>query len=139
MSRRVSENIRDLCQETAGPLLRGVFHYDDGEYETVYIREDVADAYTDEELREYFSQMAFERAREHEQEEKLHVGSHHATLRLYDEALILLFPQGTGVGTLISFEPEGCRDMAAFIVSCLATLHQTSPQEIPTAPEWDWL
>lgn len=139
MSRRASESIGDLCREQAGPLLRTVFHYDEDDFETVYLRDDVAEQYTDAELRGYFEQLTDERNREREQEAALHVGHHHATLKLYDGALVLHFPQGRGVGTVISFEPEGCRDMATFVVQWVRALHETSRQEIPNEPDWDWI
>lgn len=139
MSLRASRTIAKFCRNKAGESLRGVYHYSDGEYEALYLRDDIAEQYTDEGLTDFFELVAESEDTDTQQEEALHVGTHHATLRLYDDALLLQFPQGEDIGTLIALDPTAGRDISAFVVQCLETLHQTSEQDVQNAPVWDFL
>lgn len=139
MSEGASEAIAEFCKEKGGSSLRVAFHYENGEYETLYARDDVVKQYSAAELERYFRSVSEGEGLESEQTDSLEVGSHHATLRMYDEALVFHFPQGDSVGTVISFDPEVGRECAMFVVRCLDVLDSGSDQEIPNTPEWDWL
>jgi len=139
MSLHASQTIAEYCKEAAGSYLRTVFHYDNGDPETLFIRDDVDEQYAEAELAHYFRLLSATAADEGDQTDALHVGNHHGTLRLYDDALLLNFPQGDGIGTLIALDPEAGREIATFVTRCLARLHESSEQEIQNAPDWDWL
>lgn len=139
MSLTISDSIAELCQQEAGAYLRTVVHYENSDYEMLYLRDDVADEYTTSELTKYYDELSVEEEREKRQTDVLNVGNHHATLRMYDDALILHFPQGDDIGTVISFDPEAGRECSQFVVRCLSQLYATAEQDIPRSPDWDWL
>lgn len=139
MSKGASETLVEFCQQEAGPYLRAVFHYENGEFERLYVRDDVAEQYSESEWDDYFSRLAAEEEDETGQTTALNVGNHHATLRLYDDALVLHFPQGEEVGTMVSFDPEAGRECSKFVLQSLHQLYTSSDQDIPRSPDWEWL
>ena len=128
------EELVAFLRDEAGSSLRAVLRYYDGAHETLYQREDLTDADgMDEATVAAFrdAELADER-----QAGTLAVGNHHATLRLFDSAIVIHFPQDQSVGTVISLDTTVARDVAQFVGACLRDLHRDSPQRIESAPEW---
>ena len=52
MAQRIGTRLEEFFEERTDGYLRSIINYEDREYEIVYLREDVAEEYTEEELRE---------------------------------------------------------------------------------------
>jgi len=127
----------EFLQDAAGRQLRGVVRYREDEYQFLFDREDAGwgpDEQAD--LAAFVDQFRHAELTETERTDALNVGNHHVTVRLYDEAVVLHFPQGEDVGTLVSLDPEAASSLAGFVSQCLQYLFRDSPQRIQNAPEW---
>jgi hypothetical protein len=63
------------------------------------------------------------------------IGHHHCTVRTYDRAVPLHFPQGEELGTVVTLDPEAASELNRFIALCLRELAATG-QDIEHAPKW---
>lgn len=106
-----------FAEDAAGDSLRGVVEYTARGYELLYLRNDVADRYTDDD----WSTVAetFRDSDAEERESVFDVGSHYVTLRLYEGAAMLHFPTGEQSGVLLSLEPSAASEFARFATRCL--------------------
>lgn len=127
----------DFLRDAAGRHLRGVVRYRADDYRFLFDRQDAGwgpDEQAD--LAVFVDQFRHAELTESERTQALNVGNHHVTVRLYDEAVVLHFPQGEDVGTLVSLDPEAATSLAAFVSQCLQYLFEDSPQRIENAPQW---
>lgn len=136
MSLTAAKSMVEFLRQDAGPYLRSAFHYDAEEYELLYIRDDVDEQYTDEELQRVVDDWRAKKWDGDEYERLLSVGNLHCTVRLFDEAIIFHFAQGPRVGTVVTLDPQAGRDLVEFVTECLRQLHLGSPQTIENAPGW---
>ncbi|UIP00788.1 hypothetical protein Hbl1158_05365 [Halobaculum sp. CBA1158] len=135
MTRGEPNELVQFLQQQAGEYLRGVVHYSDDDYDALYLRDDVADMYTDEELTEFVAYYR-EKNRQLAPDRPFDLGTDHCTISMYDEAIIFHFTQGTDVGTVVTLSPEAGRDVVQFTTDCLEQLYHNSPQEIDDVPTW---
>jgi hypothetical protein len=127
----------EFLHDAAGRHLRGVVRYHADDYRFLFQRSDAGwgpDEQAD--LETFVEQFRHAELTETERTEALNVGNHHVTVRLYDEAVVLHFPQGADLGTLVSLDPEAATSLASFVSQCLRYLFQDSPQRIENAPDW---
>lgn len=135
MPRASAGRLVEFLQSQAGDTLRGAVHYTSDDDEVLYLREDVADLYSEETLVELFRYYR-QRNREKDTEDPFDLGNCHCSVDCYDDALLFHFTQGDEVGTVITLAPQAGRDMLSFITACLEQLHRNSPQDIDNAPAW---
>jgi len=135
--RREDESLLDFLRSKAGRSLRTVVRYDSEGYRFLYQRTDVADVYggttTFEEVVKQYREAE---PTESDKQGTLYVGNHHVTVRLYDDAAILHFPQGKEYGTIVSVDPNVARGLSTFASDCLERIFQDSPQRVENIPEW---
>jgi hypothetical protein len=127
----------EFLREAAGDRLRGVVRYRADDYRFLFDREDAGWGPSEQaDLETFVDQFRHAELEEAERTDALNVGNHHATVRLYDEAVVLHFPQGEDVGTLVSLDPAAAASLAEFVSACLKYLFRDSPQRIENAPDW---
>jgi hypothetical protein len=66
--------------------------------------------------------------------EALSVGDHHVTVRMYDEALILHFPQDDEVGTVVTLDLAAAGELSGFVADVLAHLDRDDPERLAAVP-----
>ena len=135
MPRDAANRLVEFLQTRADDYLRGAVHYSADDYETLYMRADVDDLYSPENMEELFRYFRHKN-RDQNRKEPFDLGNDHCTVDFYDDAILFHFTQGEEVGTVITLDPEAGRDIVQFITECIELLHRDSPQEISNAPEW---
>lgn len=135
MSIDVSQSLCEFFEREAGPALRLVGHYTRDSVDLVYLREDLEDAYDEDDFRRTFGVHREDKAAALKQQSVIDAGNHHCTLRLYDEAIVFNFAQTGDVGTVVSVDPDVGQNLLTFVTRSLERLHTDSAQEV-TAPEW---
>lgn len=115
--------------------MRGAIHYSVDGYEVLYLREDVDDRYSHEDLTS-MSEYYREQSEVQSAEAPFSLGNCHCNVSFYDTAILFHFAQGDGIGTVITLEPEAGRDIVGFITNCLRLLHADTRQSIENAPTW---
>jgi hypothetical protein len=137
MATEDDDDLVGFLDDVAGRHLRGIVRYHADDYRFLFDRADAGWGPGEQaDLEAFVDQFRHAELTETERTEALNVGNHHATVRLYDEAVVLHFPQGEDVGTLVSLDPEAATDLAEFVSACLKYLFRDSPQEIANAPDW---
>ena len=124
-----------FLKKQAGNHLRGAIHYSKDGYDSLYMREDIEELYSDakmQELVEYYQHQSTVQTAE----EPFSLGNCHCNISCYDNAILFHFAQGDDVGTVITLDPEAGSDILGFITRCLKILHTDSPQAIDDAPKW---
>lgn len=106
-----------------------LIRYESDDYRFLYVRTDVTEAYSGtSKFEAVVRQYREAEPTESKQEEDLYAGNHHVTVRLYDDAAILHFPQSEEYGTIVSVDPNVAQGLAAFTYDCLERIFRKSPQ-----------
>lgn len=134
----MDESVREVLEylePKAGRNLRSVLQYSDETVDVVYLRDDIENRYTEEEI-EHVVEDFRERRPTDAVSSIGNVGDLHADVRLYDNAVVVHIPQRSRIGTVVTFEPEAAKDLVVFAYDLLRVIHQTTPQSIESAPSW---
>lgn len=129
-----------FLRETAGDDLRALIQYRgsdlDLDRERRYVRDDVAAA-DDIDLETVVRQFRLAEPIEDRREDLLGLGTHHTTVRLYDDAVLVHFPQGDAVGTILSLDVSFLPRVSEFVGRSIEYINSETPQRIETLPEWN--
>ncbi|MFC7070091.1 hypothetical protein [Halobaculum lipolyticum] len=131
----VPEELVTYIANTAGRNLRGVAHYDADTF-AFELRESVDAAYDEAALRAIVDDMRVQDRAKPAHERLFSVGDLYCTLRAFDDAIMLHFPQDDERGTVVSLLPDAAPQLTDFIYDTLAVLDRHSEQEIRRAPSW---
>jgi len=102
-TRELVETIRD---DPSGTLQLAV-RYSGEEHNTIYLREDIAEQFSDPELDEQIETLILKGHGDPPQEGALfNFGSLNATMRFYDEMLVVHFPTGEWTGLVFVLDQE---------------------------------
>ncbi|WP_435175670.1 DUF7522 family protein [Halorussus sp. AFM4] len=96
--------------------LRGITVYDADNYDVIYIREDLRA----ERVRSEVDQMV-ERLRQEtrvREQQSFPFGGLNGTLRSFEDAMVMHFPDTQERGTVVTLEPEVGRDLNMFMHEC---------------------
>jgi len=104
-------------ERQAGEYHRGTVRYDGDETDVMYLREDVKKTRLTSQIDEMLERLRPEASVS--EQRAFPFGDLNATVRLFDEAILVHFPVGTDRGIVVSLEPEVARDLNAFIEGCL--------------------
>jgi len=129
-----ADELVGFLRREAGDYFRGAVYYTETDHEVLFMRDDVADLYTDEELAELFDYYR-DQNRKQAEVEPFDLGSDHCTVHFYDDAILFHFMQRAASGAVITLSPEAGRDIVQFITRCLKQLHDNSPRSVD-APAW---
>ena len=128
-----------FLRETAGDDLRALIQYEgedlDLERDSRYVRDDITVA-GDADLETVVRQFRLAEPIEDRREALLDLGTHHVTFRLYDDAILVHFPQGSTVGTILSLDVAFLPEVADFIGHSVDYINRETPQRIETLPSW---
>lgn len=119
MATAVSEDLVEYLEDRAGDYLRSVVHYEEADYEVLYLRDDVAEQYTEEKIEKVIQELKFE-AMESNFQEQLYVhGGLGCTLRVFEKAVELHFPYDGYEGAAVALDPEAAQQLHSFVNDCL--------------------
>ena len=114
-----SEALTEFLEERVGDHLRSVIFYDDHGGEVLYVRDDVADEYTDEDIGEVVRDVRLEAVEKPHQESLYAHGPLNCTLRSFDDAVELHFPHDETSGTAVALDGEAFPMHNTFVSRCL--------------------
>ncbi|WP_135826127.1 DUF7522 family protein [Halorussus ruber] len=124
MSENSSEALAEFLKARVGDHLRSVIFYDDEGGEVVYVRDDVADQYTDEDVAEVVRDVRLEAVDKPHQESLYTHGSLECTLRSFGDAVELHFPHDETCGTAVALDSEVFPMHNTFVERCLDAMEE---------------
>ena len=126
MSRKhISKRLSTYLNERVDDLLRGVAHYQQDEFEVVYLRDDIRERRHREEVSKML--MRIKQEGTDEEEQSFPFGHLHATLRIFDETIFMHFPIENQTGVVVSLEPEVAQSLNSFVGDCLDHIYDEYP------------
>ncbi|MFB6165095.1 MAG: hypothetical protein ABEJ31_08040 [Haloarculaceae archaeon] len=104
----LGQSVWDDLHERYGADLRVVIRYDPTQFDT-YLREDVRDSYTDEELRTIVDDVIVEQLSLTRKERDLKTGRLHSVVRIYDDAWVVIWPDEIDAksGFIVAVQRDG--------------------------------
>ena len=105
-------------EKQAGSNLRGVARYDYDSTDVPYLREDIREVRMLSQVDRMLRRLRPES--DPNEEKAFPFGDMHATLRIFDEAVIMHFPLGVGRGIVVAMEPEAASQLTTFVDGCLS-------------------
>ncbi|WP_128478259.1 DUF7522 family protein [Halorussus pelagicus] len=106
MSVASSEALTEFLQEQVGDYLRSVIYYDDDGGDILYVREDVADQYTDDDIDEVVRDVRLEAVEKPHQEDLYSHGPLNYTVRSFEDAVEMHFLHDETTGTAVALDRE---------------------------------
>ena len=119
MSETPSKALTEFLKDCVGDHLRSVIYYDEAGGEVVYVRDDVADQYTDADIEQVVRDVRLEAVEKPHQESLYAHGSMNATVRCFEEAVEMHFPHDEKCGTAVALDGEVFAIHNTFIGRCL--------------------
>src|SRR6056297_1653070 len=104
MSVASSEALTEFLRERVGDHLRSVIYYDDDGGEVLYVRDDVADQYTDDDIDQVVRDVRLEAVEKPHQESLYEHGPLNCTVRSFDDAVEMHFPHDETSGTAVALD-----------------------------------
>lgn len=123
--KQISKTLSTYLNERVDDLLRGVAHYQQDEFEVVYLRDDIRERRHREEVKQMLARITHEGAAEEEQ--SFPFGHLHATLRIFDETILMHFPIENQTGVVVALEPEVAQSLNSFVGDCLNHIYDEYP------------
>ncbi len=107
------------CRETAEYVrsqmhdaVRGVFYYDDGGSEVIYLRDDLKELYDGSKARGVLEDLVFENVGDPPRLEKLYpLGELRSTVRRFDDGFLVHVPVDRGTGIAVTLGDEAAEDL----------------------------
>lgn len=135
------ESVEPLPRELQGYLrgslgtnLLSIAHYDRDtvEYESGPESDDI----DDENLADIIDDLRLQDIGKRNQEDLYDVGSLYCTVRAFDNAIVLHFPEGDERGTLVATKPESAPELTEIIKDVLNLLDDYSEQDVSRVHNW---
>lgn len=123
--KHVSNSLARYLNDRVGDLLRGVAHYREDEFTVVYLRDDVREERHRDEVGQMLNRIKHEGTAKEEQ--SFPFGHLHATLRIFDQTILLHFPIENQTGVVVALEPEVARSLNSFVGDCLDHIYDEYP------------
>lgn len=111
----------DYLDRRARDLHRGTVRYSSYDKEILHLRDDIREDRGDSEIDEMLTRLRPEATKG--EEVAFPFGELKATVRRFDNAIILHFPLKEDNGIVVSLEPEAARDLTTFIGECEKRIH----------------
>lgn len=108
----------DVAHDHVGDSLRSLTSYTEREYELHYIREDIRDRYTEEEIGRVFDDLVLSGLSRDYLEEIFHAGRIECTIYGFEEAAMFHFVTNETSGVFLSFDRDTEVNLDSFIGDC---------------------
>lgn len=121
------KSLQDELQNRIGDQFRGMVKYDSTGLQIEYLRDDLEE----QRLESHFDRMIQRIKPEATSAEQnaFPLGELHATLRYFDDAIVLHLPTSRRGGVIVSLDPDVARQFNSFVNSCIQELHSYSRGE----------
>ncbi len=122
----VREELVAFMKDVVGKYLRGVLAYDEDGFDAVYVREDVMRSRADDASLPEDLPVIHDLALTEERlpGEVSAFGRYHATVRVFDDAVLIQLVVGENRGYGISLDPEAARQLDQFVQRCTTFLEE---------------
>lgn len=117
-----SEALTEFLEEYVGDHLRSVIHYDEDGGEILYVRDDVADKYTEKEVEKIVRDVRLEAVEKPHQESLYAHGPLNVTVRSFEDAVEMHFPNDETSGTAVALDGEVFAIHNTFIGQCMEVM-----------------
>ncbi|WP_135306230.1 DUF7522 family protein [Haloarcula amylovorans] len=114
-ARQLTAHLRN----SIGDRLRSVIWYDRGDHDVLYARQDVAAAYTEEEVKAVVDELSMESCTRPIKEELYTHGGLRCTVECYEDGIEMHFCIADGEGVAVGIEPVAFVEEGTFIGNCL--------------------
>lgn len=121
MSEPQDELLR-VVEERVGDALRSVAAYREKEYELQYLRDDIAESYSEAEINEVFQELVLAGLGRAYLEKIFHAGRVECTAFCFEEATMFHFVTDGYSGRFVSVDRDVEVDLDAFVASCKAAI-----------------
>lgn len=119
MTRIDGQQLADFLEEKFGDTLRSVVHYGEGRYEFLYVRDDVAAQYTDEEIERIVRDLEMESMGKPVEETRFVHGELACRIHVFDRGVEMNFMSGDGEGVAVGLDGEAFVTHGTFVGRCL--------------------
>jgi len=119
-----AEALTEFLHEYVGDHLRSVIRYDETGGEILYVRDDVADQYTDEEVEEIVRDVRLEAVQKAHQEDLYEHGPLNATVRSFDDAVEMHLPRDETTGVAVALDGEVFAAHNTFLGRCMELMEE---------------
>lgn len=109
----------EFLQDTVEDALRSVIHYHEDGHEVVYVREDIAPQYSDEEITDIVQDLGIEAFGKSMQEKFYVHGDLHCTVRCFEDAIEMNFLANQREGIAVALDAEAFAANRTFIGKCM--------------------
>lgn len=110
----------DFLEDRAGKMHRGTARYDDDSTDVLYLRDDLREQRMRSQIDRMLNRVRSEATSK--EENSFPFGDLYATVRIFEEATVLHFPQGRDRGIVVSLEPDTGQDLNTFVGQCLSQI-----------------
>lgn len=119
MSNLTVDDLTAFLEDRVGERLRSVAYYHEDGYELAYVRDDVAEEYTEAEIDDIFQGIRLEGFANSLEEEQYPHGDLSCVVRCFENAIEMHFPIDEGTGIAVAMEGETFVSNQTFIGTCL--------------------
>lgn len=124
MSGTPSEALTDFLKDRVGDHLRSVLRYDEDGGEFLYLRDDVADQYSEGEMKQVVRDVRLEAVDKPHQESLYSHGSLNCTVRSFDDAVEMHFLRDEKRGTAVALDGEVFAVHNTFLGRCMELMEE---------------
>lgn len=118
MPSETATQLTAFLRQRAEEHLRGVAFYDPEGYDLLYVRDDIKGYRLKSEVDAMITRLQQESSTT--EEAAFPFGDLDATVRCFEEAIVMHLPQSEENGILVTMEPEAADQLNTFIGECLA-------------------
>ncbi|USZ68476.1 hypothetical protein NGM10_01750 [Halorussus salilacus] len=122
MSETPSEALTEFLQDYVGDHLRSVIFYDEDGAELLYVRDDVAEQYSEDEIGRVVDDVRLEAVEKPHQEDLYAHGRLNCTVRCFDDAVEMHFPRDETSGTAVALDGEVFAVHNTFVGKCMEAM-----------------
>lgn len=122
MTETSAEALTEFLRARVGDHLRSVIQYDDAGADLLYVRDDVADEYTDDEVERVVRDVRLEAVEKPHQESLYEHGPLDCTIRCFEDAVEMHFPHDERSGTAVALDGEVFAIHNTFVGECMARM-----------------
>ncbi|WP_115865694.1 DUF7522 family protein [Halorussus litoreus] len=114
-----AEALTEFLREYVGDHLRSVIRYDEDDSEVLFVRDDVADEYTDDDVVQVVRDVRLEAVEKPHQESLYAHGQLNATVRCFDDAVEMHFAHDETSGIAVALDGEVFAIHNTFLGQCM--------------------
>jgi hypothetical protein len=111
-----AESLLNYLDGRTGRQFRGAVEYDEADTEVLYLRDDVREERIVGEIHRMLERLRPESSLE--ASESFPFGALRASVRIFEDAVLLHFPRSENEGLIVSLEPEAAGNITTFIGEC---------------------